>query len=71
MSYMGGGLTGNLRFLIATNKGKDLSSIDPDVANYGFILLPSESYFKILDIYKIGGKTQILLIHIQKDQLFQ
>ena len=61
MSFKAGGLTGNLRFLIATNNGRDISQINPDILAYGFILLQSDSFFKILDVYRLNDKTQILL----------
>ena len=67
MSYKSGGLTGNLRFLIASNNGKDLSLIDPEVSQYGFILLQSDSFFKILDVFRLEDKTQILLLNIAED----
>lgn len=64
MSYKGGGLTNNLRYLIASANGKDISAINPGASKYGHILLKSNSFFKVLDIYKIGDKTQIFLLEI-------
>lgn len=66
MSYKAGGLTGNLRFLIASNNGKDLSIIDPELSKFGFILLQSNSFYKILDIYRLEDKTQIVLLNISE-----
>lgn len=64
MSSIGGGLSGNLRYLIASSNAKDLSKFNPDSAKMGHFLLDSIAYFKVLDIQKIGGKTQIFLLNI-------
>lgn len=64
MSSIGGGLSGNLRYLIASSDAKDLSKFNPDSAKMGHFLLDSIAYFKVLDIQKIGGKTQIFLLNI-------
>lgn len=73
MSFKGGGLNQNLRYLIASSKGKNLSAINPQSEKFGHIVLQSNSFFKILDIYKIGNKTQIFLLNISEDsiELFQ
>ena len=67
MSYKAGGLMGNLRFLIASNNGKDLSLIDPELSKFGFILLQSNSFYKILDIYRLEDKIQIVLLNISEN----
>ena len=67
MSFKAGGLTGNLRFLIASNNGKDLSIIDPELSKFGFILLQSNSFYKILDIYRLEDKIQIVLLNITEN----
>lgn len=64
MTHKGGGLTTNFRYLIASANGKDLSAFNPDSAQFGHILLSSNAFFKVLDIYKIGDKTQIFLLEI-------
>lgn len=64
MSIKGGGLSTNLRYLIASAHAKNISAINPDSAQYGHVVLLSNSYFKLLDIYKIGNKTQIFLLEI-------
>jgi hypothetical protein len=64
MSHKGGGLATNFRYLIASANGKDVSSIMPDTAKFGHIMLKSNAFFKVLDIYKIGEKTQIFLLEI-------
>jgi hypothetical protein len=64
MSYKPGGLEGNLRYLIASAFGKDLSPFSADAASHGHVVLRSDSCFKVLDIYSIGSKTQILLLNI-------
>lgn len=67
MSYKAGGLSGNLRFLIASNNGKDLSQIDPELSKFGFILLQSNSFYKILDVYRLEDKIQIVLLNISEN----
>src|SRR4051812_24493777 len=62
MTFKGGGLDGNLRYLIASARAKDVSSILPDMSKYGLSLLSSGSFFKVLDVYSIGDKTQVLLL---------
>jgi hypothetical protein len=64
MSYKGGGLTTNFRYLIASANAKDLSVFNPDSAKFGHVLLSSNAFFKVLDIYKIGDKTQVFLLEI-------
>lgn len=64
ISYRGGGLTTNLRYLIASANAKDLSAVNPDSRKFGHVLLLSNAFFKVLDIYKIGDKTQIFLLEI-------
>ena len=64
MSYKGGGLAANFRYLIASAFGKDISALDPNAAQFGHIMLVSDAYFKVLDIYTIGEKTQVTLLNI-------
>ncbi len=63
-SKFGGGPTTNLRYLIASAYGRDLSMFDPKAAKFGLILISSGAYFKVLDVYEKNGKTQILLLNI-------
>ncbi|MCV2486778.1 hypothetical protein OD917_17750 [Flavobacterium sp. SH_e] len=69
MSSLGGGLSGNLRYLIASAHAKDLSKFNPDSAKIGHFLLDSIAYFKVLDIQKIGDKTQIFLLSIPDNSI--
>ena len=64
MSFKGGGLMTNFRYLIASAHAKDLSTLDSESALWGHVVLTSNSFFKVLDIYKIGEKTQIFLLEI-------
>ncbi len=64
LTYKGGGLTSNFRYLVASANGKDLSAFNPDAAQSGHIVLASNAFFKVLDIYQTGGKTQVLLLEI-------
>ena len=65
MTYKAGGVISNLRYLIASSFGKDLSAIS--VGNFGLTVLLPGSYFKVLDIYVIDDKTQIFLLNIPSD----
>ncbi|KAF2335586.1 hypothetical protein [Flavobacterium daemonense] len=69
MSSIGGGLSGNFRYLIASAHPKDLSKFNPDSAKIGHFLLDTIAYFKVLDIYKIGDKTQVFLLNIPDNSL--
>ena len=69
MTFKGGGLATNFRYLIASANGKDLSAINPNSAQFGHILLSSNAFFKVLDIYKIGKKTQVFLLEIPETTL--
>ncbi|MBZ4037385.1 hypothetical protein K6T82_21675 [Flavobacterium sp. 17A] len=64
MTSIGGGLSGNLRYLIASAHAKDLSKFNPDSGKIGHFLLDSIAYFKVLDIQRIGDKTQVFLLNI-------
>ena len=64
MTYKGGGLSTNFRYLIASANGKDLSAFNPNSAQFGHILLSLNAFFKVLDIYNIGDKTQVFLLEI-------
>lgn len=64
MSYKRGGIVSDVRYLIASANAKDLSVIDPSSTQFGHVVLTSGSYFKVLDIYKKGNKTQIVLLNI-------
>lgn len=60
------GLSTNLRYAIASNKAKDLTQINPAVRKYKFHVISAPSNYKVLDIYKIGTQTQILLLHFDE-----
>lgn len=64
MSYKGGGLATNFRYLIASANARDLSAFNQDTKQFGHVLLSSNAFFKVLDIYKIGDKTQVFLLEI-------
>ena len=69
MSSIGGGLSGNTRYLIASAHPKDISKFNPDSGKIGHFLLDSISYFKVLDIQKIGDKTQVFLLNIPDNSI--
>ena len=63
VSHKIGGISKNCRFLVASSKGKDLSMFSPN-PEFGHITIHSKAFFKVLDIQKENGKTQILLLNI-------
>jgi hypothetical protein len=69
MSTLGGGLSGNFRYLIASANAKDLSIFNPDSAKIGHYLLDTIAYFKVLDIQRIEDKTQVFLLNIPDNSL--
>ncbi|MCV9927757.1 hypothetical protein OIU83_08850 [Flavobacterium sp. LS1R49] len=69
MSSIGGGLSGNFRYLIASAHAKDLSIFNADSANIGHFLLDTVAYFKVLDIQRIENKTQVFLLNIPDNSL--
>lgn len=69
MSSMGGGVSGNIRYLIASAHPKDLSKFNPDSAKIGHFLLDTIAYFKVLDIQKIENKTQVFLLNIPDNSI--
>lgn len=64
VSARGGGIKFNTRFLIASAKAANLYEVNPDNERFGHCCLNLDSYFKVLDIYKLEGKIQIFLLHI-------
>ncbi|MBK8193173.1 MAG: hypothetical protein IPK76_08170 [Lewinellaceae bacterium] len=65
-SYRGGGLATRHRFLIASARAKDASMFEQGT-NWGLVILNSGSFFKVLDVYTVGDKTQITLLHIPEE----
>lgn len=69
MSYKGGGLTTNCRYLIASSNGRDVSVLDPNSEKFGHIMLKSNAFFKVLDVYKLKNKTQVFLLDIPSEAI--
>ena len=69
MTSIGGGLSANCRYLIASANAKDLSKFNPDSAKMGHFLLDTIAYFKVLDVQKIDNKTQVFLLNIPDNSL--
>lgn len=63
------GLGKKLRYAIATSKASYLGEVNPDVAKYKFCLISAPSFYRVLDIYKIGEQTQVLLLHFDEKYL--
>ena len=64
ISWKGGGIKFNTRFLIASSKAAKLYEINPNNERFGHCCINANSYFKILDSYTLGNKTQIFILHI-------
>lgn len=64
VSNFAGKLTKNCRFIFATNKAAPLYQINPATEKWKLHTINANSYFKVLDIYKNGDKTQFFLLHI-------
>lgn len=69
MTFKFGGIAGNLRYVIASAHGRDISKMSPDAAQYGHVVLSNNSFFKVLDIVRKNSKTQILLLEILPETL--
>ena len=63
------GLGKNFRYAIASNDAADMSQFNPAVEKWGFHLINAGAYFKVLDIYKLEDKTQILLLHFSEQNM--
>ncbi|MDR1103286.1 MAG: hypothetical protein LBL42_05965 [Tannerella sp.] len=63
-SSYAGKLTKSCRFVIASSQAKSLCAFGADAERWTLHVISSNSYFKVLDIYRKGNKTQILLFHI-------
>lgn len=64
VSDYAGKLTKNCRFIFATNKAAPLYKVNPDTEKWKLHTINTNSYFKVLDIYQKGDKTQFFLLHI-------
>ena len=69
MTYKGGGMSTNFRYLIASSSGVDLSAFNSNSKGFGHIVLASDSYFKVLDIDNLENKTQVFLLNIPEHSI--
>jgi hypothetical protein len=66
-----GGLVTTHRFAILSNRFVNIEYFE-DGTNWGLCVCKRNSYFKILDVYKINKKTQISLLHLDENwKLFE
>lgn len=56
-------LTKNVRYSILSSYASDFSHFEEDT-NWGLHVINKNSCFKVLDVYKVDGKTLITLLHI-------
>lgn len=64
LSSFAGKPTTNCRFIFASSKAAPMFQVNPATKKWGLHVINCNSYFKILDVYKKEGVTQIFLIHI-------
>ena len=62
-SLRGGGIITTHRYAILSNHFMDASEFEHGT-NWGLCIMQKDSYFKVIDIYKKNGKTQITLLHL-------
>jgi len=66
-----GGLLTTHRFAILSNRFVDFGHFEHDT-NWGLYVCKSGSFFKILDVFKVEDKTQIVLLHLDDNwKLFE
>jgi len=54
----------NCRFIVATNKAAPLYALNPEYEKWAMHTVNANSYFKVMDVYKKEGITQIFLLHV-------
>ena len=52
------------RFIIASSKAANIGALNPEVERWGMHIINVNSYFKVLDVYRKNGQTQVFLLHI-------
>ena len=66
-----GGIITTHRYAILSNRFVDFSAFEQGT-NWGLFVCKRNSFFKVLDIYKVNGKTQISLLHLDENwKLFE
>ncbi len=70
MTYMLGGIkeTFNTRFIILSNKANNMEELEVDT-NWGLYVISTNSYFRVLDNFKIGKINIIILLHISNSDI--
>lgn len=64
VSAFAGQLTKNCRFVFASSKAAPIYKFNADTEKWQLHTMNCNSYFKVLDVYTQGDKTQIFLLHI-------
>lgn len=70
MTYMLGGIkeTFNTRFVILSNKANNMEELEIDT-NWGLYVISTNSYFRVLDNFKIDKINIIVLLHISNSDI--
>lgn len=64
VSAFAGQLTKNCRFVFASSKAAPVYKFNAETEKWQLHTMNCNSYFKVLDVYTKGDKTQIFLLHI-------
>jgi hypothetical protein len=71
VSHRVGGLITTHRYAILSNHFINFSDFEHGT-NWGLFVCKRDSYFKVLDVFKLNGKTQISLLHLNDNwKLFE
>ena len=66
MTSFSEGLSTNCRYTIITSSAKNISMFNPILEELGHVVLAAGTFFKVLDVYTLDNKTQIILLQIPK-----
>ena len=65
-TYKFGGLAGTTRFLVISAQAMNVDAMSSH-PEWGLCLLPANALFKVIDIHREGGKSQITVLHVPAD----
>lgn len=66
-SYLDGGLAARHRYVIITDKAKDLQALAGVDPKYGPAIIQRNGSFKVLDVYDLHEHAQVTLLHIPEE----
>lgn len=68
VTQLRGGISGTVRYIVATDASVDVSLINPSVKKWGLRILQRGTILSVLDVYTLSGITQILLSTLPESQ---